>query len=86
MRALIAAAVLLLGLALSPAAPANAAPVEKVGVCHLNREAGSYEYLSIPAQQFAPTKSGQLKGHARHAALGFDRLGLTEEECVALNV
>src|SRR5678815_5074852 len=61
-----------------------AAAVETVGVCHLGDDV-KYVYLSIPASQFAPTKSGHLKGHARHAATGRDRLGLTEEECLALN-
>lgn len=71
--------------AASSAADATLAAVEKVGVCHLSREDGKYEYIEVPAKQFTPTKSGHLKGHARHAALGFDRLGLSEEECLALN-
>jgi hypothetical protein len=65
---------------------AAAAPAEKVGVCHLtDSDPAQYEYLEIPAQQFEPTKKGRLKGHARHAALGLDILGLSEEDCLARN-
>ena len=66
------------------AQPATAAPVEKIAVCHLGGN-GNYEYIEVPAQQFIWTKKLRTQGHARHAATGRDRLGLTEEECLGLN-
>ena len=85
MRRLIAGA--LIGVTIvsaSLAVPAEAARVEKVGVCHQTDE-GRFEYLEVPAQQFEPTRKGKAKGHARHVAEGRDLMGLSEEACLALN-
>ena len=64
---------------------AEAARVEKVGVCHFAEDEGRYEYIEVPAKQFEPTRKGHPKGHARHAAEGRDLMGLSEEACLALN-
>ena len=76
MRALIAAAALL-GLALLPATPAFAEKVVKTPVCHYSIDEDQYVYLLIPAKQLA-----KGAGHATHTA---DVLGLTKDECLALN-
>lgn len=75
--------VVLLLVAFAPVA--FAAKPDKTNVCHLDKDTGTYSYISVPSKQFQPNPHGNLRGHARHVAAGDDILGLTREECLAKN-
>lgn len=72
MRTLIAAILALATVGSIAVVPAHAAKPDKVGVCH--QSANHYEYIVVNPHA--------LKGHAHHAG---DVLGLSKDDCLALN-